>query len=414
MSSYLAQRPKGGRFANVLRAGAAASAISGAGAMYLLHRINAIRHHPPAALRRLRGDASNPLFDLYPALADRIPWRPLASLPTPVEELPGPDGDVRLFVKRDDLSAPSYGGNKVRKLEHFLADAELSGSRTLITLGGIGSNHALATATHGQALGLDVDLVLYDQPMTPAVARNLGGFLAAGARLHVAHSIPRAFVTCGALFRRHAGEGKAPYFIMVGGTSRLGCIGHVSAAIELARQVADGLLPEPDRLFVPLGTCGTAAGLIAGLKIAGLRTRVVAVRVADAFPANRTTLRYLAQDVGDFLHRCDPAVPRIWIHPHDFDVVTHHYGEGYGVPTAAGERAIRWAEPRLSLDTTYSGKALAACLEQIATISGETTVLFWNTYNSAPIATPTDWAGLPAELGFALESHTLHARRHDA
>src|SRR5690606_38123290 len=104
---------------------------------------------------------------------------------------------------------------------------------------------------------------------------------------------------------------------------------------ELAAQVASGGLPAPDTVFVPLGTCGTAAGLIAGLKIAGLPSRVVAVRVADPVSANATVLRYLAQDAADFLHRTDPAVPRVRITPGDFDVVTRHLGDGYGIPTAA-------------------------------------------------------------------------------
>ncbi|MEX2582720.1 MAG: pyridoxal-phosphate dependent enzyme [Gemmatimonadota bacterium] len=381
-------------------AGLGALAASGGGAAYLLRRINEIPRHDPVALREMRSSGRNLLLERYPALADRIPWRPLGVFPTPVEPLPVPPGGprVRLFVKRDDLSSALYAGNKVRKLEHFLADAELSGRRTLITLGGLGSNHALATARHGGALGFAVDLALYDQPVTPMVRKNLGGFLTARARLHDARNIARAFVTAASLHRRHTAAGDAPYFIMVGGTSRLGCIGHVTAAIELAEQVAQGVLPEPDMIFVPLGTCGTAAGLIAGLRIAGLRSRVVAVRVADPFPANRAVVRYLAQDVADFLHRADPAVPRIQLRVDDFEVVTGHYGPGYGVPTAAGERAVRWAAPLLSLETTYSGKTLAACLERCGCLDEGGTVLFWNTFSSAHIEASDRWSDLPAGL----------------
>src|SRR5690606_5394530 len=148
---------------------------------YALRRVNRIAWHPPDALRTARRGQSNILFDTFPALADRIPWRPLGTYPTPVEELPGPTDapEVRLFVKRDDLSSARYGGNKVRKLEHYLADAELGSCRTLITLGGLGSNHALATAVHGAAAGFSVDLLLYDQPVTPWVRVNIQGFLAA-------------------------------------------------------------------------------------------------------------------------------------------------------------------------------------------------------------------------------------------
>lgn len=381
--------------------GTAAGLLAAGGAVgYAVRKWNRVRWHPPEALFGARRGHSNVLFDAYPALADRIPWRPLGAFPTPVEELPSPPRapSVRLFVKRDDLSAPSYGGNKVRKLEHFLADAELSSSRTLITLGGLGSNHALATAVHGKQLGFAVDLVLYDQPVTPWVRANVGGFIAAGARLHDGRSIPLAFARCATLFRERASAGAAPYSIMVGGTSRLGCIGHVTAALELAQQVREGVLPCPDVLFLPLGTCGTAAGLIAGLRIAGLPTRVVAVRVADPISANRAVLRFLAQDVADFLHRVDPAVPRVHIRGDDFDVITHHYGEGYGVPTPACEEALRWAAPRLTLDPTYTAKALAATLEHCSSLDDECTVLFWNTFNSATLVTAEGLTGLPPRL----------------
>src|SRR5690606_7824095 len=105
-----------------------------------------------------------------------------------------------------------------------------------------------------------------------------------------------------------------------GGTSRLGCIGHLTAGLELAAQVARGDMPEPDLLFVPLGTCGTAAGLVAGLALAGLGTRVAAVRVAERFVANALSVRLLAQDVIDYLHRLDPSVPRVRIRLDSYDV----------------------------------------------------------------------------------------------
>jgi D-cysteine desulfhydrase len=393
--------PPAARHLTPLAIGALLGGLVAGGAVGVgLRRVNRVRWHRPEALRQIRAGRSNVLFDTFPALADRIPWRPLGTFPTPVEELPSiPEAPaVRLFVKRDDLSSPHYGGNKVRKLEHFLADAQLSSARTLITLGGLGSNHALATAVHGKQLGFSVDLALYDQPVTPWVRTNVQGFLAAGARIHDSVSIPWAFVHCANLFRKRAAAGSAPYFIMVGGTSRLGCIGHVTAALELADQIAGGTLPLPDVVFVPLGTCGTAAGLIAGLKIAGLPTRVAAVRVADPVSANRVVLRHMAQDVADFLNRADPAVPRVRIEPTDFDLITHHFGEGYGLPTAAGEHAIRWADPRLVLDPTYSGKALAASLEHCGRPAAVGTVLFWNTFNSAAVEQAISLRDLPPRL----------------
>lgn len=378
----------------VLAAGGLGAALLG------VRRLNAIARFDPSRLEEERGGRSSPLFDRFPGLADRVPWRPLGAFPTPVETMPTPPGSrgVRLFVKRDDLASDLYGGNKVRKLEHFLAEASLASRRTLITLGGIGSNHALATAMHGAAAGFDVDLALYDQPVTPFVRRNLGGFLAAGARLHHAGSMPAAFVAASRLRSRLTREGAAPHFVMVGGTSRLGCLGYVSAGLELAAQVEAGVLPAPDVIFLPLGTCGTAAGLLVGLRLGGLASRVVAVRVADAFPANARVLLYFARDVADFLHAADPAVPRLRLGRADVEVATTYLGEGYGHPTVHGENAVRWAAPQLSLETTYSGKALAACIDLCRDAPPGSTALFWNTYSSASVPVPENWAGLPPTL----------------
>jgi D-cysteine desulfhydrase len=340
----------------------------------------------------------NALFERFPAVRDRLPWRSLGRYPTPVQELEGPTSGARLFVKRDDLSSTLYGGNKVRKLEFLLAEAATSGGRGLITLGGIGSNHALATALHGREAGFTVDLVLYDQPLSRNVERNLGGFLEAGAMLHHAGSTARAFVHARNLYTKRRRAGAFPYFIPVGGTSRLGCVGHVSGALELAEQVHAGALPEPDILFVALGTSGTAAGLIAGLKLAGLRTRVAAVQVADRIAANSVVVRFFAQRTLDWLRSLDPAVPPLRVTSDDFQVLSNYFGRGYGHSTPAAEEALRSQAGNLSLETTYTGKALAACLDFCRSCPVSSTVLFWNTFNSAPVRAPADWGGLPESL----------------
>jgi D-cysteine desulfhydrase len=381
-------------------AGGLGAAAGGGALAYLFRRVNSIGRFSPDALERVRDGRTNPLFQRFPGLATSIPWTPLGIFPTPVERMaePAGPGAATLWVKRDDAASPLYGGNKVRKLEHLLAEARLAGKDTLITLGAIGSNHGLATAIHGSALGFEVDLALYDQPVTPFVRRNLAGFVASGARVHEAGSVPGALFTASVLHARHTRSGRAPYFVMVGGSSRLGCIGYVVAALELADQIAAGAIPEPDRLFVPLGTCGTVAGLVVGLKLAGLRTRVSAVRVVEPFPASAATVRYLAQDLADTLHAADPQVPHLRIGEDDFDVVTDHFGGGYGYPTAQGEAAIRWAAPQLALETTYSGKALAACLDFCRGSREGGNVLFWNTFSSAPVPIPASLDPLPPRL----------------
>ena len=382
--------------------GALGAAAAGGGALgYFLHRVNQVERFPPGELERLRGGAAPILFERHPALGHAVPWRPLGAFPTPVEPLPAPDGapDVRFLVKRDDLTSSLYGGNKVRKLEHFLAEAELLGRTTLVTVGGIGSNHGLATALHGRELGLRTEVSLFDQPVTDDVRRNLRGFLHAGAGLHYEGGQAAAFLRARRLLDEARGRGERPYFINVGGTSRLGVVGYVSAALELADQIRRGELPEPDRIFVPLGTCGTAAGLVVGLRMAGLRSRVSAVRVVGLFPSNALMVRHFARDVTGWLRELDPSVPSVDVGLGDFEVHTEHLGPDYGVPTQEAEAALRWATPRLTLETTYTAKTMAACLNYCRERSepGET-VLFWHTYNSAPVPQASSLEGLPRGL----------------
>jgi D-cysteine desulfhydrase len=381
-------------------AGTALVATGGAG-RYLADRLNRVGRHPAAALAELRGAASTPLFDLHPALAAAVPWRPLASCPTPVQPLPSPAGaaDVELYVKRDDLCSPLYGGNKIRKLEHFLAAADLAGATSLVTIGALGSNHGLATALHGQELGFDVKLALFAQPVTQFVLANVRALAAARAQVSYHRSELGAVRGARAFYEAALATDRTPYFIMVGGSSRLGTTGYVNAALEFAAQVRRGELAEPSRIFVALGSGGTAAGLAAGCGLAGLRTRVTAVRIARPLVSNAFTVRYLANDVLSWLCEIDPSVRRVRIGFRDFDVIGDQLGSGYGHPTPAGDQAAAWVATALDLEPTYTAKALAACLDYCRRRArpGER-VLFWNTFNSAALPPPASLETLPASL----------------
>ena len=342
---------------------------------------------------------SNALFDRFPTLRDRLPWIPLATVPTPIDELPAPEGfRGRLFVKRDDLTSPLYGGNKVRKFEYLLADARRRGARALVTVGGIGSNQGLAAALHGAALGFAVELSLDRQPVTDAVRLVVRGMVAAGARIRYAAGPVGMLANAAAAIRARRRAGETPYYIPFGATNPLASAGYVAAALELAAQVRAGVVPEPDRLFVAAGTCGTAAGLVVGCRVAGLRTRVTAVRVVARPLANTPLLLWRARRVAALLARLDPAVPRVRIVRREVDLVGDFVGEGYGAPTREAEQALAWAAARLRLETTYSGKALAACLTWCRDRGAGETVLFWNTHNSASFATVQDLGGLAAPL----------------
>lgn len=265
------------------------------------------------------------------------------------------DGRV-LQLKRDDLTSPLVGGNKVRGLEWLLAGVA-RGDRVL-TVGPRGSTHALATATYARQLGASVTVVRWDQEMNPA-ARRVAARTRAIAETIDARWVPTAYVVASALLVSR----RVKWWIPAGGTSALAMLGHVNAALELADQVATGECALPERLVVPFGTGGTAAGLALGLRIAGLRSHVVAVRVVPRLLGRARRLVQLARAAARFIERVTgETLPRVG-NP-DFSVEHRFHGNAYGRPIAAdaGEQAI--AATGVALDDTYSRKAFAAALAQ--------------------------------------------------
>jgi D-cysteine desulfhydrase len=398
----------------LLVAGAAGAAFAGAGgaAAVYNHRVDAIGAYDPAETEALYAGQTTLLFQRYPGLRGKLPWLPLGVYPTPVELLCGGEdavegrlppeflagGKARLYVKRDDLTNPVYGGNKVRKLEHVLAEAKLAGRTSLLTVGGLGSNQCLATSIHGGRAGFAVDIALFDQPVTPHVIENLLADREAGANFVYGGGFVRTAYRAAA---RYAAREK-PYYIPTGATTPLGDMGYVNAALELAAQVQAGILPEPDRLYVAAGSCGTSAGLIAGCKLAGLKTRVVAVQITEAIVANRYTIAANANAALAALRALDPAVPGVSVARDDFDVESAFFGPGYGAVTPEGQAAVESVRPALTLETTYTGKTLAACLDYCRRDTQGAVVLFWNTFNSARVAQAPGVEALPADVQAAI------------
>jgi D-cysteine desulfhydrase len=346
-----------------------------------------------------------PLFTRYPILAERCSYRPIGDWPTPVEELPelGKLLDVgRLFVKRDDISGRPYGGNKVRKLEFLLADAEKRHARAVLTFGRAGSNHALATAVYGRAAGLDTIALLLPQPNAGYVRRNLLWSLLARTELHQQSNVLLLGVAAVYHFLRHTlRDRRLPMIIAPGGSSPLGTVGYVNAALELEAQIAAGLLPEPDLIYVTAATMGTAAGLLLGLRLAGLQSRVIAVRVTEEAYASEKGLVRLAGRTNDYLRRLDKTISRLTFGRDDFDLCHDFYGGEYGrfTPECMSAVALMKEMCALRLEGTYTGKtfaALAADARQGAL--ADKVVLFWHTANSreAPAELATaDYKQLP-------------------
>ena len=325
------------------------------------------------------------LFRRYPALAERIPWRLLGRWPTPLETVSAEADCAWLGIKRDDLSGGAYGGNKVRKLEFLLAEAIARGCDGVITFGTAGSNHALATAIYAGELGLECHLMLTRQALTSAARRNLLNGFHHGAQLHGFDTEEAAAAASTALLSSDAGTELMA--IPGGGSAPLGCLGFVNAALELQEQLAAADLAPPDLIYLPLGTTGTLAGLQLGLRLAGLNTRVMAVRVVRDDVAEPARWQRLYRQAQALLAPDVPGVDELPDADHGLRTRHDFYGPGYARYTpeaiAACDRARELAG--IGLEGTYSGKAFAALLADLdaGELAGQR-VLFWDTYSSAP------------------------------
>ena len=328
----------------------------------------------------------------FPSLA-RLPRHPLTTLPTPVQplaRLARRSELAALWIKRDDLSGPLYGGNKPRKLEWLLGTARTRGRRGVITFGGIGTHHGLATAICARDAGLRTVLVVLPQPVTEHVRHCLLLDHAAGAELHLAGSVAGVAATALRLCAVAVLRRRPLAIVPTGGTSSLGVIGYVNAALELAEQVRAGAMPEPDAIFVPLGSGGTVAGLALGCRLAGLRSHVVAVLVTDILPPSPARLSASPARPCAACNARRPRSRRLRCQAGDVRVVREYLGPAYGAVTDAGLAAQRLLleQEGIALETTYTAKCMAALLDLAARppYSGQT-VLFWNTYSSVDLRT---------------------------
>lgn len=296
------------------------------------------------------------------------------------------DGQAPVWLK-DDGAYSAFGGNKARKLEWLLADARRRGKRTILTGGALGTNHGLACARFARRLDMRTVLVLVPQPETEHVRRQVERMRATGAELHYAGGTLRAYAMAGWLVLRHARPPlRLPYFLLPGGSVPRGCVGYVEAAFELADQVASGELPEPSHVVVALGSGGTAAGLLAGLRLAGLRSRAVGVLVNDLTRVTERTVARLARRTIRFLRRHGADLRTLDLSPADLDVEREWLGAGYGHATPEGQRAtaLLGELEGVVCEPVYTAKAAAAVLElNRRGAFGDGPVLYWHTY-SAP------------------------------
>ncbi|HEY5540823.1 MAG TPA: pyridoxal-phosphate dependent enzyme [Coriobacteriia bacterium] len=327
-----------------------------------------------------------PLFERFPGAAT-LPLAGIAQLPTPVEEFAGHAVERvgELAIKRDDLTSAAYGGNKVRKLDFLLGDALAKGAKSVLTFGAYGSNHALATAVHARALGLEPHVVLSPQEPGPYAPATLLAHAGLGTVLHLTDGWDGRRAAVLAMREIAERDGAEPYVIPMGGTNALGALGYVDAALELAEQLG-GDARRTDVVYVAAGTLGTAVGLAIGFAAAGSSMRVEAIRVTPLEVASPAIAEKLAAETVALLRGLDPSFPTLALGDLAFTLREEWFEPGYGVVTPQTEEAVALAASGgIKLETTYTGKAAAAMLADArdGKLEGER-VLLWDTYSSAP------------------------------
>lgn len=317
--------------------------------------------------RHSAGADAGPLLRRFASLSV-VPRIALGNFPTPVEPLTAVSPS--LWIKRDDLGATPFGGNKLRALEFLLAGVR-PGDR-VVTVGSAGSTHALAVATYAAALGAQTVVGRWRQEMNETAAR-------VAARIERVADETRLFAVPPAAYLWAWRRTRGAMWIAAGGSTPLGILGHVNAGLELVEQIQSNVMPAPSSVVVPLGTGGTAAGLALAFAIAGLDIRVVGVRVVPRIVGRRGRVLRLARQASALIERTTraelPSVRRDAV-----EVVHEAYGGAYGRETPMARAAsARLADATgVRLDATYSAKAFEVALR----LASREPVLFWLTFDA--------------------------------
>ncbi len=313
---------------------------------------------------------------------ERFPRIPLGHGPTPLEPLERLSkhlGGPSLWVKRDDCTGLALGGNKVRKLEYLLAEAVADGADTVITVGGVQSNHARQTAAAAARLGLRCELVLprlvdRNDPLYEANGNLLLDRLL-GAHVHVVDDTEAATTRVVELLEEATARGGRAAFFPSGGSTATGALGYVRAAHELLAQCAEQRL-EPKRIVVATSTGGTLAGLLTGLAIAGSAIDVSGVAVYDDAGATRERTRQLCAETALLCEATAPGDDRI-------QIIGDQLGPAYGQPTDGMREALALCAQLegLLLDPVYSGKAMAGLVDLVrrGELGRSDAAVFWHT-----------------------------------
>jgi len=306
-----------------------------------------------------------------------FPSLPLVGGPTLVEPMPrlsaALGGGPRLFIKRDDAIPFGFGGNKVRKLALVAARAAAENADTLITAGGVQSNHARATAATAARLGMRAVLVANGSPQARKSANALLDELLGAEVIYVDSREERAPMIEKVAARLRA-EGRRPFPIPIGASTPLGALAFALAVAELVDQ-----MPAPDVIVHSTSSGGTQAGLVAGCRLLGLPTRVVGVSADDSSSSLQAQVTTIVGGIADLCALDRSMVSRGTA----IEVDDTFVGGGYGVSSSESREAIELAArtEAIFLDPTYTAKAMAGLIAYVrrGDFTRHETVVFWHT-----------------------------------
>lgn len=336
----------------------------------------------------------------------RFPRIRLGHMPTPLEpmdrlskHLSGPGGGPRLWIKRDDCTGLSTGGNKTRKLEYLMGEALAQGADTVITQGATQSNHARQTAAAAARLGLACHILLEDRTgyTDPAYTQSGNVML---DKLHGATVSRRPGgadmqAEMEALAEELRAAGRKPYVIPGGGSNPVGALGYVGAALELVAQAAEMGL-RIDHVVHATGSAGTQAGLVAGL--VGLNSGIPVLGIGVRAPREKQEANVLALAQRTAAHL---GLPEGTVRAEHVRANCDYVGQGYGIPTRGMVEAVKLVAEQegILLDPVYSGKGMAGLIDLIGKghfKAGEN-VVFVHTGGAVGLFGYPDAFDLPAE-----------------
>ena len=312
-----------------------------------------------------------------------LPAEPLFAPPSPFDEAKRLRAALganapRIFIKRDDAIPFGFGGNKVRKLALVAVEARARGADTLITVGGVQSNHMRATASTAARLGMQCILIANGSPPPVPRANALLDALL-GAEIQYVASREQRATTMQTLASRMRVDGRMPFEIPLGASTPVGAAAFARAVGELKAQLPAGIVP--DAIIHATSSGGTQAGLTAGCALHGLKTQVIGISADDPAPAIEATVRGIVEGLGTLVG-VDGGGAALARSVH-VTVDDSFVGEGYGIATPASREAQTLAAhtEALFVDHTYTAKALAALIAYVRSgrFRADHTIVFWHT-----------------------------------